>query len=65
MTDQTNQNEINNECNLNILRYVDVFELEPPVDMTAVNVEIRDLRGKLADAEAQMQAYLKELGLDG
>ncbi len=53
-----------NDYNLNIPRYVDTFEPEPPVDMPAVNAEIRDLRGKLADVEAQMQAYLKELGLD-
>jgi type I restriction enzyme M protein len=54
-----------NDYNLNIPRYVDTFEPEPPVDMQAVNAEIRDLRDKLADVEAQMQAYLKELGLDG
>jgi type I restriction enzyme M protein len=53
------------DYNLNIPRYVDTFEPEPPVDMQAVNAEIRDLRDKLADVEAQMQAYLKELGLDG
>lgn len=54
-----------NDYNLNIPRYVDTFEPEPPVDMGAVNAEIHDLRGKLAEVEAQMQAYLKELGLDG
>jgi len=53
-----------NDYNLNIPRYVDTFEPEPPVDMAAVNAEISDLRGKLADVEARMQAYLKELGLD-
>lgn len=54
-----------NDYNLNIPRYVDTFEAEAPVDMAAVNAEIRHLRGKLADVEARMQAYLKELGLDG
>lgn len=53
-----------NDYNLNIPRYVDTFEPEPPVDMPAVNARIRDLRGKLADVEDQMQAYLRELGLD-
>ncbi|MCB9437291.1 MAG: type I restriction-modification system subunit M [Anaerolineales bacterium] len=53
-----------NDYNLNIPRYVDTFEAEDLVDMSAVNAEIRDLRGKLADVEAQMQAYLRELGLD-
>lgn len=54
-----------NDYNLNIPRYVDTFEAEAPVDMAAVNAEIHALRGKLADVEARMQAYLKELGLDG
>lgn len=54
-----------NDYNLNIPRYVDTFEPEPPVDIPAVNAQIRDLRGKLTDVEARMQAYLKELGLDG
>lgn len=53
-----------NDYNLNIPRYVDTFEPEPPVDMPAVNAQIRDLRGKLVDVETRMQAYLKELGLD-
>lgn len=60
----TRQEIAENEYNLNIPRYVDTFEPEPRVDMRAVNAEIRELRGKLADVEAQMQAYLKELGLD-
>jgi type I restriction enzyme M protein len=60
-----NRDEIaENDYNLNIPRYVDTFEPEPPVDMSAVNAEIHDLRGQLARVEANMQAYLKELGLD-
>jgi len=56
---------INRELlNLNIPRYVDTFEEEEPVDMGAVNAKIKRLRGELADVEAQMQAYLEELGLD-
>lgn len=54
-----------NDYNLNIPRYVDTFEPEPPVDMPAVNAEIDELRGRLADVEGRMAAYLKELGLDG
>lgn len=53
-----------NDYNLNIPRYVDTFEPEAPVDMAAVNAEIAALRGKLADVEGRMAAYLKELGLD-
>jgi type I restriction enzyme M protein len=53
-----------NDYNLNIPRYVDTFEAEEPVDMAAVNGEIRALRAKLGALEGKMQGYLKELGLD-
>ena len=53
-----------NDFNLNIPRYVDPFEPEPPVDMAAVNAEIDDLKAELADVEQRMAAYLRELGLD-
>ncbi len=53
-----------NDYNLNIPRYVDTFEPEPPVDMRAVNAEIRTLREELSAVEARMQDYLKQLGLD-
>ncbi|MBN1122211.1 MAG: type I restriction-modification system subunit M [Anaerolineae bacterium] len=53
-----------NDFNLNIPRYVDTFEPEPPVDMAAVNAEIRDLKSQLTDVEQRMADYLRELGLD-
>ena len=53
-----------NDFNLNIPRYVNTFEPEPPVDMPAVNAEIRDLRGRLVEVEERMEDYLRELGLD-
>jgi len=53
-----------NDFNLNIPRYVDTFEPEPPVDLAAVNAEIRDLKAQLAETEARMADYLRELGLD-
>ncbi len=52
-----------NDFNLNIPRYVDTFEEETPVDMTAVKTEIETLKKELAEVEAEMAAYLKELGL--
>ena len=52
-----------NDYNLNIPRYVDTFEPEPPVDLGAVGQEIADLKGQLADVEARMADYLRELGL--
>lgn len=54
-----------NDFNLNIPRYVDTFEPEPPVDISAVNAEIADLKAQLGEVEARMAVYLKELGLDG
>jgi type I restriction enzyme M protein len=53
-----------NDFNLNIPRYVDTFEPEPPVDLKAVNAEIRELKGQLVDVEERMAGYLWELGLD-
>ena len=53
-----------NDYNLNIPRYVDTFEEEELVDMTAVNAEIADLRAKLAETEVKMTAYLQELDLN-
>jgi type I restriction enzyme M protein len=51
-----------NDYNLNIPRYVDTFEEEEPIDIRATQVEITQLEGQLAEAKAQMQQYLQELG---
>ncbi len=51
-----------NDYNLNIPRYVDTFEEEPEVDIPAVQQEIDKLEVELADVQAQMKKYLKELG---
>ncbi|WP_153731837.1 type I restriction-modification system subunit M [Sporosarcina obsidiansis] len=52
-----------NDYNLNIPRYVDTFEEEAPVDMEAVKQNIADIKKELAVVEAEMEKYLKELGL--
>lgn len=52
-----------NDYNLNIPRYVDTFEEEPLVDIEQVNANIARLKVEIAEAEKQMDAYLKELGL--
>ena len=52
-----------NEYNLNIPRYVDTFEEEEVVDIAAVQANIARLKQEIAEAEAKMDAYLKELGL--
>ena len=52
-----------NDYNLNIPRYVDTFEEEEPIDIHAVMKEIKELEAKRADLDAQIDVYLKELGL--
>ncbi|PEF55711.1 type I restriction-modification system subunit M [Bacillus cereus] len=52
-----------NECNLNIPRYVDTFEEEEPVNMNAVKENIFDIKQELQKVEEQMEKYLKELEL--
>ncbi len=52
-----------NDYNLNIPRYVDTYEPEPEVDLAAVAEEIGDLDRRLAEVEARLQGYLRELGL--
>lgn len=51
-----------NDYNLNIPRYVDTFEEEEPVDISATQAEISRLKTELATVENQMNDYLKELG---
>lgn len=53
------------EYNLNIPRYVDTFEEEAEVDIPAVQREIKQIEGELAQTRQQLDKYLKELGLDG
>ena len=52
-----------NEYNLNIPRYVDTFEEEEMIDIASVQANITRLKKEIAEAEAKMDAYLKELGL--
>ena len=51
------------EFNLNIPRYVDTFEEEEDVDIPAVQNEIERLETELAETQAELGRYLKELGL--
>lgn len=53
-----------NDFNLNIPRYVDTFEEEAEIDLMAVRREREQLKVELARLEAQMDAYLKELGYE-
>ncbi|WP_304074529.1 type I restriction-modification system subunit M [Maricaulis maris] len=51
-----------NDFNLNIPRYVDTFEEEEEIDLMAVHAERTELKKTLAELEAKMDGYLKELG---
>ncbi len=51
-----------NDYNLNIPRYVDITEEEPPIDVQQTIDELTKLRKERAEAEAKVEGYLKELG---
>ena len=52
-----------NDYNLNIPRYVDTFEEEEEIDIKAVMAEIKELESKRTALDAQIEVYLKELGI--
>lgn len=52
-----------NDYNLNIPRYVDTFEEEEEIDIKAVMAEIKELEAKRSELDAQIEVYLKELGI--
>lgn len=51
-----------NDFNLNIPRYVDTFEEEEEIDLMAVRQERETLKAEMAELEAKMDGFLKELG---
>ncbi|HMO41378.1 MAG TPA: type I restriction-modification system subunit M [Saprospiraceae bacterium] len=53
-----------NDFNLNIPRYVDTFEEEAEIDIRAVQQNIEAIETELAQVQAQMADYLRELGLN-
>ncbi|MFW5703766.1 MAG: type I restriction-modification system subunit M [Patescibacteria group bacterium] len=52
-----------NEYNLNITRYVDTFVEEEPIDIQKNLEELAALEPELKKLEAQMDEYLKKLGI--
>src|SRR5699024_7487495 len=46
-----------NDYNLNIPRYVDTFEPEPPVDIDAVMAELQQLEAKKATLDQEINGY--------
>ncbi|MDR4951382.1 N-6 DNA methylase, partial [Chryseobacterium sp. ES2] len=59
----TLQEVADNDYNLNIPRYVDSFEEEEEIDIQAVMAEIKQLEAKRSQLDAEIEVYLKELGL--
>lgn len=51
-----------NDWNLNISRYVEIAEQEKKVDLAAAVARVRELERERSEAEARMNAFLKELG---
>jgi len=51
-----------NDYNLNISRYVDITEPEPQIDIKEALKKLRRLEKERDEAEANMNAFLKELG---
>lgn len=52
-----------NDFNLNIPRYVDTFEEEEEIDITAVQKEMSKLENELAKVQLEMKNHLKKLGI--
>lgn len=50
-----------NEFNLNIPRYVDTFEEEPPVDIKKVSQELQDINKKIKETESEFLSMVDEL----
>lgn len=52
-----------NDYNLNITRYVDTFEEEEPIDISANLKELAELEPEIERLEGAMEQYLKELNI--
>jgi type I restriction enzyme M protein len=54
---------VENDYNLNIPRYVDTFEEEEPVNLTAVSTELKQLQGEITENDQVIQGFCDELGI--
>ena len=52
-----------NDYNLNIPRYVDTFEEEEPIDLDQVQQDLKNIDKDIAEVEAEINEYLRELGV--
>jgi type I restriction enzyme M protein len=53
-----------NDCNLNISRYIDTTEEEEEIDIDLVLQDIRELKFKIVNNEEKLNGYLADLGFD-
>ncbi|MCK6545747.1 type I restriction-modification system subunit M [Myxococcota bacterium] len=53
-----------NDWNLNLSRYVETADAEEKVDVAEAIAKLRELEKKRTEAEARMNAFLKELGYE-
>jgi type I restriction enzyme M protein len=53
-----------NDCNLNIPRYVETFKEGPPMDLRVLITKVRDVEGKLNASQLELKTVLKELGYE-
>ena len=53
-----------NDYNLNIPRYVDTFEEEEPVDLSAVSAELKALEKEIKETDAVIADYCKQLEIE-
>lgn len=53
-----------NEFNLNVPRYVDTFEEEPPIDIVALSKEMQDIDQKIAQSEAEFLSLVDDLDVN-
>ena len=50
-----------NDYNLNIPRYVDTFEPEPPVDLGKLTKEMEETQKEIEQTQSELLAMMKEL----
>ena len=53
-----------NDYNLNIPRYVDTFEKEPDVDLTAVTANLKQIEQDMVEVDETIKAFCAELDLE-
>jgi type I restriction enzyme M protein len=52
-----------NECNLNISRYISTAEQEPDIDLAATHAELVEIERAILKATKKHNEFLRELGL--